>query len=295
MNDRPSDTLTLAAEFPPATYAQWRKLVDDLLKGENFEQRLQSRSDDGLVIEPLYERAPAAPSLVARTPGKPWQVLQRVEHPDPAMANKQALEELEGGANGLVLVGADCACARGFGLKTTVAALAAALEGVPLDGSVAIELDIGPKTNGLAIATQIGERGFAPQSRNLRFGFDLLSDALSGGHGDVPLRELGPYVGHLATGLAALGFRRGLFKADGRVMHDAGGTEAQELGHVLAVAVFYLRALEAAGIALEEARRMIYFRLTADTEQFLTIAKFQALRRLWQRVEESCGDRKSVV
>jgi len=58
---------------------------------------------------------------------------------------------------------------------------------------------------------------------------------------------------------------------------------------VLAVAVFYLRALEAAGITLDDARRMIFFRLTADTEQFLTIAKFQALRRLWQRIEESCG------
>src|SRR5262249_24882277 len=36
-------------------------------------------------------------------------------------------------------------------------------------------------------------------------------------------------------------------------------------------------------------RRMIAFRLTADTDQFLTIAKFRALRRVWQRVSESCG------
>ena len=34
---------------------------------------------------------------------------------------------------------------------------------------------------------------------------------------------------------------------------------------------------------------MIAFRLTADADQFLTIAKFRALRRLWARVEESCG------
>ena len=72
-------------------------------------------------------------------------------------------------------------------------------------------------------------------------------------------------------------------------MHDAGGTEAQELAFALAAAVAYLRAFEAGGIALDAARRMIAFRLTADADQFLTIAKFRALRRLWQRVEESCG------
>ena len=72
-------------------------------------------------------------------------------------------------------------------------------------------------------------------------------------------------------------------------MHDAGGTEAQELAFALAAAVAYLRAFEAGGIALDAARRMIAFRLTADADQFLTIAKFRALRQLWQRVEESCG------
>ena len=58
---------------------------------------------------------------------------------------------------------------------------------------------------------------------------------------------------------------------------------------MLAVAVEYLRALESGGIALDDARGMIYFRLAADADQFLTIAKFRALRKLWARVEEACG------
>ena len=68
-------------------------------------------------------------------------------------------------------------------------------------------------------------------------------------------------------------FRRSLFVADGRVVHGAGGTEAQELAYAIAVAVAYLRALEAGDIALDDARRMIFFRLAADADQFLTIAK----------------------
>ena len=72
-------------------------------------------------------------------------------------------------------------------------------------------------------------------------------------------------------------------------MHNAGGSEAQELAYALAAAVAYLRALEEGGIALDAARRMIYFRLAADADQFATTAKFRALRKLWGRIEEACG------
>ena len=47
--------------------------------------------------------------------------------------------------------------------------------------------------------------------------------------------------------------------------------------------------LTAAGVALDAARGMIYFRLAADADEFLTIAKFRAIRKLWARVEEACG------
>jgi methylmalonyl-CoA mutase len=58
---------------------------------------------------------------------------------------------------------------------------------------------------------------------------------------------------------------------------------------VLAVGVAYLRALEDAGVALDEAQGMVYARLSADADQFLTMAKFRALRLLWARIEQSCG------
>ena len=39
-----------------------------------------------------------------------------------------------------------------------------------------------------------------------------------------------------------------------RVVHAAGGSEAQELAFALAAAVAYLRALEAEGVAVDDAR-----------------------------------------
>ena len=42
------DDLPLAAAFPPATRAQWRKLVDAVLKGAPFDERLTSTTYDGI-------------------------------------------------------------------------------------------------------------------------------------------------------------------------------------------------------------------------------------------------------
>ncbi len=58
---------------------------------------------------------------------------------------------------------------------------------------------------------------------------------------------------------------------------------------MLSVGVAYLRALIDGGVDIDTARGMIYARLTADADQFLTMAKFRALRLLWNRIEESCG------
>src|SRR5207247_989892 len=93
--------LKLAAEFPAATREQWLALVGRVLKGRPFES-LAARSADGIAIKPLYTRAHDSAPIVARQ-GR-WQVMARVDHPDPAAANAQALADLEGGASGLVLV-----------------------------------------------------------------------------------------------------------------------------------------------------------------------------------------------
>ena len=291
MTDRPSDDLPLAAEFPAATFEQWRKLADAVLKGARYEDRLQSRSADGLTIEPLYRGAPAAAHVGGRAPGARWQVLQRIDHPDPAAANAQALEDLDGGANGLVLVGADAIGAHGYGLMPAMDTMDAILAGVHLDAGIAIEFDLGPQTSllPLAFASLVAARGHAPGALDVRFGFDPLGSAASSGGRGIPLKLFEPSIQRLAAELPVLGFKRSLLVADGRLVHGAGGTEAQELAYVIAAAVGMLRAIEAGGVALDDARRMIFFRLAADSDQFLTIAKFRALRRVWQRIEDSCG------
>jgi len=161
---------------------------------------------------------------------------------------------------------------------------------VYLDAGIGIEFEIGPQSRdmGQHLAELLAARKIPPSAVNVRFGLDPIGGGGVRGSSHGSWDSIAKVFGDKIAKLAKLGFRGPFAPADGRVIHDAGGSEAQELAYVLAVGVTYLRALEAAGIALDDARRMIYARLSADADQFLTMAKFRALRLLWARVEQSC-------
>ncbi len=281
--------LPLASEFAPASLEQWRKLVEGVLKGAQFDRKLVAKTYDGLRIEPLYSRNAHAQPVFGRTPGSPWQILQRLDHRDPAAANQQALLDLEGGATGLTLVLVGSAGAHGFGLDPSEAALRRVFEDVHLDAGIGLELDGCSPAAALALAKVIGERAIKGSATQIRFGLDPLGMIVRQGIAEARWSEAVASLTQVIGEFMAQGYRGPFAVADGRVVHAAGGAEAQELAYVLAAAVAYLRGLEAGGISLDQARRLIFFRLAADADQFLTMAKFRALRKLFARVEEACG------
>ena len=279
---------SLVRDCPPGDEAAWRTLVQEALKGAPLAS-LRSSTYDGIATEPLYSRAEEAKPIEGRAAGAPWAVTQRIDLPDPEAANAQILEDLNNGANGIALVFPAAIGDYGFGLPPTGAAISTALDGVYLDAGMAIDLDLSAPSKDAAglIATMVKARGIAPKDVSIRFGFD----PLGGIDGQSPLswKDIAPIFAGLISDLAGQGFTAPFAVADGRVVHAAGGSEAQELAFALAVAVAYLRAMEAGGIKLDDACDFIYFRLAADQDQFLTTAKFRALRKLWARIEEACG------
>ncbi len=289
-----AEPLSLAGDFAPATHADWRKLVDAVLKGAPFE-KLESKTYDGLTIEPLYERDTSAHSVTGRAPGRPWTILQRVDHPDPAAANAQALTDLENGATGLILIFAESISANGFGLEPSAAALARVLDGVDLTAGIALDLNLSPSSRHIVgdLADLVKSKGVAPAKVDIRFSINPIGGFAACGTSPRRWPDMAPYLAKMVGGLADDGFRGPFAVADGRVIHNAGGSDAQELAFALASAVTYLRALESGGktggMPLDRARDTIYFRLSADADQFLTMAKFRAARKLWARVEVACG------
>jgi methylmalonyl-CoA mutase len=77
---------------------------------------------------------------------------------------------------------------------------------------------------------------------------------------------------------------------DGPAFHNLGANATWELAGSVAAAVAYVRTLIESGLSLGDALRQISFRLAADDDQFMTVAKIRAMRQLWARVAEVVGD-----
>jgi methylmalonyl-CoA mutase len=247
--------------FPPRSEADWRQAAEAALKGAAFD-KLVSVTADGIRLGPLHGARAGARALRG-APG-PWKALARLDLPSPADFNAQAREDLDNGADGLAVVFAGSGAAYGFGLaRADPAALHAAFEGVDFDAGSRFRLEIGEKAQAQAFAALVERSGADVARADIAFGLD----------------PLGAELKTTAEDLQRRGFAGPFAAADGRAVHDAGGTPAQELAFALAAGLAALRGLE---ISPE-------FRLAADADEIATLAKFRAMRLLWGRVEEACG------
>jgi methylmalonyl-CoA mutase len=289
----PNDGLALAAEFPSATHDQWQLLVEGVLRksgkevsSATAEAALSTSLEDGLATRPLYTAHDTAadPGFPGFAPfvraGRPegntaggWDVRQR----HTAADNSLVLGDLENGVTSLWLVVGEGG--------VPVSSLEGVLEGVLLDLAPVV-LDAGRDVESAAreLLRLYEDRGVAPSAARGGLGADPLGhEARTGTAMDfatvlpLALRCAEEYPGLRALTVDALPY------------HEAGGSAAQELGASLATGVAYLRELTEAGLSVEQALAQIEFRYAATADQFLTIAKFRAARRLWARVAEASG------
>ncbi|WP_428340088.1 methylmalonyl-CoA mutase small subunit [Mycobacterium sp.] len=117
---------------------------------------------------------------------------------------------------------------------------------------------------------------------------DLGADPLTAPLSDRPAPPLEEVVGMAAKVADDHGVRA--IAVDGPAFHNLGANATWELAGSIAAAVSYLRVLTEFGLPAAKALSQISFRLAADDDQFLTIAKVRALRRLWARVAEVIGE-----
>lgn len=277
------------ASFPPATRADWLKLVEGVLKGAPYDKRMLTRTADGYTLDALPERRREAAPIAGRKAGAPWKVTARIDHDDPAAANAQLLEDLDGGADGATLVFASAPAAGGFGLPVRHEELVQALKGV-MPELITLRVEAGQyqgRDIALALARLYEKQD--PARLDIRFGLDPLGDFAALGSAPIEWDALSARLGQTVATLRARGLISPMVRADGRLHHAAGATDAQELAATLATAIAYLRALEAAGLSLEDAAGAIEMTLTADVDQFGTQAKPRAFRQLWAAALSACG------
>jgi methylmalonyl-CoA mutase len=298
-----ADDLVLAGEFPAVTRQQWQRLVAKVLgvDDDSPERELATVTGDGIEIEPLYVGDDSRPS--PGFPGQPpfvrgraaagnrsgWDVRQRHEHPDPAVAREQIMEDLEGGVGSLWL-------GLGDG-RIPVESLPDVLAETYLD-LAPIVLDAGERFAEAAdvfLAVAAG-RGVPARALAGCLGADplgVLARTGAGAGAGVPPADL---AGAGLTAAADLARRCAAdfpgvraIVVDALPYHEAGGTDAEELGCSLAAGLEYLRGMRAAGLSADAAFGQLEFRFAATADQFATTAKLRAARRVWARVAQQCG------
>jgi methylmalonyl-CoA mutase len=213
-----------------------------------------STTYDGIVRLPLYTAAdvsPAADRLFR--PTRRWDIRAWHIVPDAAAV----LDDLEHGATSLWLVG------------SAVEVLSDVLPAVRRN-DISVMLDAGTEFAAVANTIMDQVRG------------NLGADPIGWGGELAEAVELGRRVAEDFPSLRTIA-------VDALRYHEAGGSDAQELGCALAAGVAYLRALVDAGLGVDAAAGQLEFRFAATVDQFLTIAKFRAARRLWARVIAASG------
>ncbi|HEX7740750.1 MAG TPA: methylmalonyl-CoA mutase family protein [Marmoricola sp.] len=267
------------ADWEAAAAAVLRKsgrIADDAPDAEVWA-KLTRRTLDGIAISPLG--TPALDEALT-TSGRPsrtgaWDVCAYAAGADAATVGEEVLTDLENGVTAVWLaVGGAAFAATDIGT---------ALDKVLLDAApVVLDAPADPMAAAEAFAALVGDSGVNPDSN---LGADPIGAHIRGFNAGS--REDDAMVVPVAAIARRLGCRAVV--ADGTVVHDRGASDVQEVAFALEVAATYLRLLVEGGSTVAEAAGLIEFRLAATDEQFPTIAKFRALRRLWSRVLELSG------
>jgi len=275
---------TFTQVFETSSQEDWIGLVRAGLKGRRFEDALMRRTDDGIIRGPLstLEDRPENPPNHIRKPdkhldGRDWHIAAPVRDPDITYANGQALRDLVGGASALRL-SLDASGAAGTAVRT-VNDFKRVFEGVYID---LIPIALAPADNAKYAALLAANTSWHGLSVSL--GMAPIAHALT--HGKVPdLKNTGQaaiWANEHAPNWAAI-------TINAAAIHEAGGTEAQELAFLASAGAAYIRALIQKGLSPDQAAKLISAELACDQDGHLGIAKLRAARKIWAQITTSFG------
>ncbi|BBA87884.1 methylmalonyl-CoA mutase small subunit [Mycobacterium pseudoshottsii] len=261
--------------------------------GDQPERLLNTPTYDGIAIRALYSAFDELPEPplpgewpyvrggdALRDVNSGWKVVEAVPQPDASVvdANQALLGMLGDGVSALLVRVGDHGVAPDQ--------LEGLLAGVYLNLAPVI-VDAGAQYRAASEAMLRLAAGLDTDQRatmSIDLGADPLTATLSG--------RPAPSIDDVLAIAGRVAGDRGVrtITVDGPAFHNLGATAAWELAATIGAAVAYLRLLTESGLSIGDALAQIGLRLAADDDQFMTLAKMRAARRLWARVAEVAGD-----
>ncbi|BBX58201.1 Methylmalonyl-CoA mutase small subunit [Mycobacterium shottsii] len=287
---------------------RWRSAVAGVLSktarpdsagfGDQPERLLNTPTYDGIAIRALYSAFDELPEPplpgewpyvrggdALRDVNSGWKVVEAVPQPDASVVdtNQALLGMLGDGVSALLVRVGDHGVAPDQ--------LEGLLAGVYLNLAPVI-VDAGAQYRAASEAMLRLAAGLDTDQRatmSIDLGADPLTATLSG--------RPAPSIDDVLAIAGRVAGDRGVrtITVDGPAFHNLGATAAWELAATIGAAVAYLRLLTESGLSIGDALAQIGLRLAADDDQFMTLAKMRAARRLWARVAEVAGDPDGVA
>ena len=263
-------------EATAAVLRKTRRLADEA-DDRDVWSVLATTTLDGISVTPLGTadlsfpdpglpgQAPFTRGSVAARELDGWDNRAWFADPDAERTAAEVTTDLENGVNSLWL-------SLGTG-GVPIEALAAILEPVFIDlAAIVIDAPHDPLAAAEAFVKVVEDKAVTP-APGTTLGFDPIGAALR----DSGISDLA-----LIGGVASLAQRIGVraLTVDATAAHDAGASDVQELAYSLATGVQYLRLLVEEGLDVTDAAELIDFRYAATDQQFPTIAKLRAARRV---------------
>jgi methylmalonyl-CoA mutase len=297
--------LNLSKDFSPPKWEEWKKLVEDSLKGADYDKVMKTRTIEEITLNPIYRKEDIArfgfcksepgqtPYVRGNDPQKfiaeGWKVAQAQQNPDLKELNKNLKYELMRGLSMVNLKLAHDDFPGGIKLKS-LKDLRIALDGIDLAAApLFIQMDTDDE-DVLGILDEYLEE----QQKNLRdlqafLGYDPTSEFARKGYLSKPLEEVWQKVSDSVIQRANRAPKIRAFIVDGTVYEAAGASSTQELAFVLDTAIGYIHGMLAAGMDINTVAPLFAVKLSLGSNFFMEIAKVRAFRLLWAEMIRAFG------
>lgn len=300
-------------EFP--NYDEWKNAAVAALKGAPFDKIMFTDTYEGITLKPIYNkedinsvnhslqeypgfypfnRGGSASGYI----GKDFEISQYIPYPNTQEFNSALISDLQRGQNS-VRLNFDKACVLHEDFTSddingrdiciaTVEDLKNALNHINiLDYPINIDAGIGAYPALAALLASIDLNHASELKGTLNF--DFISEFAK--EGKIS-QDLSRYLNEMYSIAKWSASNAPKFRSIGisaYEWHNAGANAIQELTVAIALGVFYLKQMIEKGLTIDQAAQRISFSLAINTNFFMEIAKFRAIRIIWSSVIKEFG------
>lgn len=280
----------LFAQFPPVTDEQWKEIVLQDLKGEDFDKKLIWKTIEGIDVQPYYradvlqkalhlESYPGEFPYVRGKISKPhWDISEEIDVWDVKETNKEALALIKMGITSLR-----------FKIRKdlTTTDFEQLLDKIDVE-NVSINFRSGNRNGWYAslFSYYINKEGYNPRKIFGSDDFDSYGHMLK--HGGYPCNHEDCLCAeNLVDMLKNQMPNFKLISVNATHIQNAGGSVVQELGYGLAMGAEYFHKLDRCNISIDDMAKELQFIFTVGSNFFFEIAKLRAARVLWAKIVEA--------